>query len=48
MTEQRTPSNVGTPQESDAQAVITAHLEAREGEGSGELLYVGDRRREGR
>ncbi|WP_165807955.1 MULTISPECIES: hypothetical protein [unclassified Microbacterium] len=34
--------NAASPAESDAQARITEHLEAREGEGSGELLYVGD------
>ncbi|WP_144875651.1 hypothetical protein [Microbacterium sp. 1.5R] len=39
---ERRPGDVGAPADSDAQAVITAHLEAREGEGSGELLYVGD------
>ncbi|MCM3778567.1 hypothetical protein [Microbacterium hydrocarbonoxydans] len=48
MTAGRRPADVGTPRESDAQAVITAHLEARQGEGSGELLYVGDRRPEKR
>lgn len=36
------PANVSRPQDSDAQARIAEHLEAREGEGSGELLYVGD------
>lgn len=35
-------ANVGSPAESDAQARITEHLQAREGEGSGELRYVGD------
>jgi hypothetical protein len=41
--EEPRPADVGPPAESDAQAVITEHLKAREGEGSGELLYVGDR-----
>ncbi|CAH0224857.1 hypothetical protein SRABI76_02604 [Microbacterium oxydans] len=36
------PANVATPAESDAAARIREHLEAREGEGDGELLYVGD------
>ncbi|WP_157550967.1 hypothetical protein [Microbacterium sp. Root553] len=36
------PANVATPAESDARARILEHLEAREGEGDGELLYVGD------
>lgn len=36
------PANAASPAESDAQARIREHLEAREGEGSGELLYVGD------
>ncbi len=35
-------SNAASPAESDAQARITEHLQAREGEGSGELLYVGE------
>ncbi|WP_435748544.1 hypothetical protein [Microbacterium sp. PMB16] len=35
-------ANVGSAAESDAQARISEHLEAREGEDSGELLYVGD------
>ncbi len=35
-------ANVASPAESDAQARISEHLEAREGEGSGELRYVGD------
>ncbi|WP_223623572.1 hypothetical protein [Microbacterium sp. EST19A] len=40
--EEPRPADVASPAESDAQAVITEHLKAREGEGSGELLYVGD------
>lgn len=36
------PANVASAAESDAQRRIDEHLEAREGEGSGELLYVGD------
>lgn len=35
-------ANVASAAESDAQARISEHLEAREGEGDGELLYVGD------
>lgn len=36
------PANVATPADSDAAARIREHLEAREGEGDGELLFVGD------
>lgn len=36
------PGNVASPADSDAQARISEHLQAREGEDSGELLYVGD------
>lgn len=36
------PANVGSAAESDAQARISEHLEARADEDSGELLYVGD------
>jgi hypothetical protein len=35
-------ANVGSAAESDAQARISEHLEARKDEDSGELLYVGD------
>lgn len=36
------PANVAKAQDADAQARIAEHLAAREGEDSGELLYVGD------
>lgn len=36
------PADVASAAESDAQARIDEHLAAREGEGDGELLYVGD------
>lgn len=35
-------ANVATAADSDAGARVREHLEAREGEDSGELLYVGD------
>lgn len=40
--EEAGPANVATPADSDAKTRIAEHLAAREGEGSGELLYVGD------
>lgn len=35
-------ADVGSAAEADAQARISEHLEAREGQDSGELLHVGD------